>query len=195
MKSIILAISCLLILVGMVSLATAQTGMPNLHVDVAFAPSISLKALSESVPFIVEAHVESVFPSSGGPGFLRTDAVLSVDRVIKGSIPESRFVLGQVGGIKDGREAIPIQYDLMQPGDHYILLLNSSTATGSQEIERPGLKRFVIAGVFAGLLKVNDQVNHGTMYASSGMPASFRASVDGKRLDDFLAELSSVAGK
>jgi len=196
MRAVTIWLSVLLLGISTSALPSlAQSPQPTAFtLDLAGLPQ-SVRVLFDRSAIVVEAHVQSVFPSSRIAGRkippMDTDAVLTVDRVIKGSFSSAQFVTSQPGGTLDGKTAISNQFPLMRPGEHYILLL-SAPAVGGPYIERPGFQRLIIAGIFAGLLKVESS---GKVYASDGMPPAFKASVDGREKADLLQEFESFTKK
>jgi hypothetical protein len=112
--------------------------------------------------FIVDAVVESVFPSNtvgnvqdGRPHPLNTDSVLQATRVFKGSDKAQRFVVGQTGGQLDGRKEYTYSYPgtLMAPGQRYLLFLTEVNPKFPSPLPvRENLHRYEIKSTFAGLV-------------------------------------------
>jgi hypothetical protein len=178
--------------VSLVAMQSLAQDSAKFRIDVAGIPK-SFKELCERAEFVVDARVVSVFPTSVpsgktgklGPLDLETDVVISVNRVIKGTVAGADLVVGQLGGIKEGTERVPTQYALMQPGERYILFLRNPPQLSSPHASRPGYQRLDIVAQFAGLVKVEN----GKLTVSSGMPSEFKASIEGKTSDEIIPEI------
>jgi hypothetical protein len=110
----------------------------TLSVDPGYLPR-SFDELCDSSILIVEADVQSILAprqSLGYPSgtqlreersrpifmYLETDAILSVSQVFKGPESIRQLVISQKGGGVGPYSELPNQYNLMQQGEHYILI-------------------------------------------------------------------------
>jgi hypothetical protein len=110
----------------------------------------SLKELADQSSAVVEAYAQTTLPPQEIPArSFFTDSVLSVVRVFKGPANLTTIVVGQPGGTVGGFTIKPVQYYMMQPGEHYILFL---TAERRQNLlERPAMARFGLTGEWGGI--------------------------------------------
>jgi hypothetical protein len=115
-----------------------------------------LEALINFSPLIIEATVESVFPSvQPGPSpMIVTDFMLRVDTVLKGSKPADRIVVHLPGGTVGPRQSTTNQFASMQPGERYLFFLDAKPPTNL--LDR-GVPRFLIAATFRGMVKVDGE--------------------------------------
>jgi hypothetical protein len=154
----------------------------------------SIQELSGHAQAIVEARVESVFPgtllnsTSKSEIEVSTDVILRVDRVIKGSVPET-FLIAQRGGRIPGFTLNPAQYKIMEPGERYLLFLNP-VAESRLELHpsRPGLTRFAITGTYMGMFLLDG----GKVQVNEGMPKKWRERYNGVSAEQILSELRAV---
>lgn len=193
----LLIVSLLLMGIG----ALAQ--VVNFSVTVAGRPE-TVDDLSDLAPIIVEATVQSVFPTSevGAPPTPETDSLLSVERVLKGTVKQGQhFVVGQRGGTLGQVKYVSAQFSLMEPGQRYVLFLepftepspNSGTRTISvspptvskNRPDRGGAVRYSIVGLYFGLMRIEGD----TAQWSKGMSPSFRNKYDGQNAQQTIANI------
>lgn len=169
-------------------------------VDVVYTGS-GLDGLVRTSPVILDVSVESVWPATEiRPGQLATDAVLNVNRVVKGPDPGPRIVVSQLGGALDGRVQTSEQFSLMQPGERYILFLEPfvipDNLTPRQRAGMPQfpirefLPRFEIIGTFHGMF----QVREGHIATPEGTVRALREAHDGQDASQFLQQVDEVVG-
>src|SRR4030095_2301172 len=89
-----------------------------------------LDAFINFSPLIVEATVESVFPSTqlGTGGRIVTDYIVRIDNVLKGKSAD-RIVIHLPGGRVETFQATTSQFDPMQVGERYVFLLDAKPPT------------------------------------------------------------------
>src|SRR6188768_3300690 len=172
--------ACLAAIVTTAALASTAQIRSRFNIDIAGLPE-SLKSLCERSTYIVDAHVISVFAATEdfSPKVfikLETDALISVDRVLKGDVASATLVISQLGGIKDGTEVFSSQFDRFQTGQRYILFLSKPPEMDRLHADRPGLQRHYIYAVYSGMLRVDE----GKVYPNRGTPSQFQNAVFGK---------------
>jgi hypothetical protein len=119
----------------------------------------SLQEMHGRSDLIVEAYVESVFPTMQMPTgrLLFTDALLRSTRVLKGADLPSEFVVAQAGGELAGRKQSTGQYQLMRPGDRYIVFLRRPSRSSADVLPTRGnLTRYEIVGTYLGLFLIDE---------------------------------------
>ena len=119
----------------------------------------SFEELCDSSVLIVEAHVQSVLAPTENLRYFETDAILSVDRVLKGLESIRQVVISQKSGVLGPYRQLPNQYNLIQPGEHYILFLTEETESHLPDVV--GIPRYALSGSGTGRFQVNDGAVHG----------------------------------
>src|SRR5438128_548437 len=103
----------------------------------------SIETLADQSLLIVEGYVHAVFPPWIWERSFKTDAMILVTRVLKGSLSGEQLVVSQNGGVMGEVKILPTQYSLMQTGEHYILFLRDDPR--SYAPKHVGIPRFLIA--------------------------------------------------
>jgi hypothetical protein len=148
----------------------------------------TLKDLSARSAAVVEAYVQTTLPPQEIPaGSLFTDAVLLVTRVFKGPADLKTIVVGQPGGAIGEFKVKPVQYDLMQPGEHYILFLRNENRRNLAE--RPGMNRFAVTAEWGGYFRIESD---GNISLARGTSPALRNSYTGKPASQMVNELLSL---
>jgi hypothetical protein len=175
----ILVFACLLLLQRNL---TAQNS--SIHLD-GYIPK-SLSELSNRATLIVEAEVQSVYTPTAlnnDPRTLHTDALLRITRVLKGSGRSSQLVVGQAGGVLPGRSVLSTQFNLMKPGERYILFLKDLSQRGAEVLPDRGFPRFETIG-YAGLFFIDES---GSVRLNPELP--FRNTYDQRNKDVVISEI------
>jgi hypothetical protein len=166
----------------------------TVHIDPAAAPSDLIDLIRHS-KLIVDGHVQSLLPTVDisrkanpvpGSPVLETDAVVIVDAIFSGTIPNKSgsILVAQEGGeLGKWRTIIP-QDPLVAPGERYIFFLMQDHRTAVPNVT--GLPRYWAVGVWAGKFKVTDGVVNVSRYARSGLTA-----LNGGDVNSFLQLLRS----
>ncbi len=171
----------------------------TLSLDPGYLPG-SFEELCDSSILIVEAHVQSIlaprqnlrYPSGvqlrqerSRPIFLylETDAILVVDRVLKGPESIRQVVISQKGGVVGRYTELPNQYDLIQQGERYILFLTDETEPDLPDVT--GIPRFALAGAWTGLFRINESGGG----LSPDTAISIREQFDGKSSQELITEI------
>jgi len=152
----------------------------------------SIEALANQSQLIVEGYVQTVFPPWIWERSFKTDAMILVTRVLKGSLSGEQLVVSQNGGVRGDLKILPTQYSLMQTGEHYILFLRDDPR--SYAPKHVGIPRFLIAGGgVAGTVRVDGK----TIHVSEGTRDVFRNTYEGMSADETLAVVTKhvQAGK
>ena len=118
----------------------------------------SFEELCHSSVLIVEAHVQSILAPTENLRYLETDAILSVDRVLKGMESIRQVVISQKGGVLGQYRQLPYQYNLMQQAEHYILFLTEETETHLPDFA--GIPRYALTGSWTGMFKIDESGVH-----------------------------------
>src|SRR5579871_6446882 len=108
---------------------------------------VSLKSLCDGSDVIVEGSVETSVGRQVGTwpnSRIETDLWVSITRVLKGPEKLSKLVVSEKGGALGDYREIVENRRAMQPGERYILLLQSDGRPGIPEI--PGLARYFVSG-------------------------------------------------
>lgn len=140
----------------------------------------SFEELCDSSVLIVEAHVQSVLAPTENLRYFETDSVLSVDRVLKGPESIRQVVISQKGGVLGQFRQLPHQYDLMQPGEHYILFLADETETHLPDVA--GIPRYALNGAWTGMFRIDESGVH----LSPDTADVIREQFDGRSSDDMI---------
>jgi hypothetical protein len=148
----------------------------------------SLKALTDQSSAVVEAYVQITLPPQEIPArSLFTDAVLQVVRVFKGPADLITIVVGQPGGTVGDFTIKPAEYDLMEPGEHYILFLRAENRRNL--LERPGIVRFALTGEWGGSFGISTD---NTIKLARATSSVLRTTYAGKPADQVVNEILSV---
>lgn len=160
----------------------------------------SLEQLCDSSTLIVEAHVEAIQSPeqnlSYPPGtqlvqersrpiflYLETDAILVVSQVLKGSESIRQVVISQKGGVLGRYTELPIQYDLLEEEEHYILFLTDELRPNLPEVS--GIPRYALNGSWTGMFRIDE----GRVYLSPDAAAPIRERLDGRSSREVIAEI------
>jgi len=152
----------------------------------------SLESLTDKADLIVDGVVAQVLPSRlwnpEDPISHCTDAVITVKRVLKGSITK-RLIVFQRGGKIGGVEVATRQDTMMKQGKRYILFLTRDTALAKPENEDK--EYFAVTGLWNGKFSVED----GKVVPSSEATPELKT-LDRQSVDDFLERVAKrVAAK
>ena len=138
----------------------------------------SLKELCNTSSLIIEGTVRTTLPPrEPSSRSLETDAVISVNRTLKGPATLREIMLAQRGGFRGDLNIRPAQYSLVQPAEQCVLFLT--------EDDRPkipqaagGLKRYLITGIWSGLFSFEG----GRMRVKADEPDALRRKYQGLTL-------------
>jgi hypothetical protein len=163
-----------------------QHGTASLTLDV--NPDVdpdSIEKLADQSLVIVEGYVQAVFPPWIWERSFKTDAMILVTRVLKGSLSGVQVVVSQNGGIMGEVKILPTQYSLMQAGEHYFLFLTNDSRTYAPT--HAGIPRYLIAGGgVAGTVRVDGK----TIHVSEGTRDVFRNKYEGASFDEALTAVT-----
>jgi hypothetical protein len=110
---------------------------------------------------IIDGTVEEILPSvrsnTDNPVSLKTFSRISVNKVIKGKLPEGEkgVALAELGGNSQGYEVVIKQLPLVQSGNRYILFLYPFKQEGF--VNNLGVHAYLISGQWAGKLTVTEK--------------------------------------
>jgi hypothetical protein len=170
---------------------SARKGTVRVYVD-SFSGPTSLEELSGRAEVIVLGRITDVDPGHiqdpKNPASIETDARVTVEKVVKGTLTSSTIIVSEIGGSHDGLVVAPAENRLFRVGQRYVLFLRSDKRPNAPDLG--GLARFTITGVFAGKVRVD---------ASGNVAPHSAASSDiqkhtGESLDIFLATVSTTIG-
>jgi ligand-binding sensor domain-containing protein len=142
------------------------TGFPQRGTAALIVEPGSLKALCDMSTLIVEGLVTtSLTPRMLGiyGRTLETDAIITVTRTLKGKASNSDIVISQRGGTIGQFTLKPVDYDIVQPGEQYLLFLKDDNRPNIPQIS--GAKRYFVIGAWSGLFYFNGgkmQLQHPT---------------------------------
>jgi hypothetical protein len=149
----------------------------------------SLKELSDLSALIVEGVVRERLPSrETSPRALETDAIIAVNSTLKGPL-QREVIISQRGGAKGDLVVTPVQYDLVQPGERYILFLKHDQRPSIPQVE--GLPRYLVTGLWTGLFRFQE----GRMQVSAGNVEPVLSKYEGLSVDQITSEIRSVLGR
>ena len=98
----------------------------------------TLKDLGRLSSLIVVGTVKTTpAPRETSPGSLETDAVISINTVLKGPNFLYEIVISQLGGDNGQLVITPADYLLVQPGDKYLLFLRADDRSNVPSVQRP----------------------------------------------------------
>jgi hypothetical protein len=144
---------------------------------------------------ILEVDVKSVFPSYGinprpdGTATPATDALLRSTRVLKGSQPQTDFVVGQLGGTLPGRTGWESS-QLMQAGKRYIVFLRTASPAAVQALPQRATPRYELVGAHLGLVAIDEA---GNARLDSELP--FYKDYDRKAKEMIISEIISLVAR
>jgi len=159
----------------------------TLHQPENYAPR-SLEALSAQSPLIALATVQQTIVRVLDHR-LETDVVVRLDRVLRGPAGLKTVVVSQRGGVLGGYQELPLQFDLMKPGEQYFLFATEDKRTNMPMVS--GSPRYWITGEWTGNPHIETQ---GIRFQSTA-PGELRGRYEGMDLNHFLAEVTAVLNK
>lgn len=146
----------------------------------------SLEALTDKADLIVDGIVAEVLPSrlwNPEDSISHcTDSVITVKRVLKGSITRKLLVY-QRGGKVNGIEVVTHHDKMMEQGKRYILFLTKDTAAVKPENEDK--EYFALTGLWNGKFSVED----GKVVPGSEATPELKT-LDGQSVDTFLERVA-----
>ena len=160
----------------------------------------SLQELCDSSTLIVEAHVQAILVPRQNldypPGtelvqersrpifrYLETDAILVVRQVLKGPESIRQVVISQKGGVLGRYTELPIQYDLVEEEEQYILFLTDETRPDLPDVT--GSPRYALNGSWTGMFQIDE--SRGRL--SPDAADSIRELLDGRSSQEVIAEI------
>ena len=160
----------------------------------------SLQELCDSSTLIVEAHVQAILVPRQNldypPGtelvqersrpifrYLETDAILVVRQVLKGPESIRQVVISQKGGVLGRYTELPIQYDLVEEEEQYILFLTDETRPDLPDVT--GSPRYALNGSWTGMF----QIDESRVRLSPDAADSIRELLDGRSSQEVIAEI------
>jgi len=148
----------------------------------------SLKELCNASSLIVECTVRTTLsPREPSARSLETDAVISVNRTLKGSVTVKEIIIAQRGGFRGDLNIRPAQYSLVQPGEECILFLTEDSRPKIPPAAG-GLKRYLVTGIWSGLFTFEG----GRMRVKADEPDPLRTKYQGLTLDQVIAEVTAA---
>jgi len=150
----------------LVTLLTSSVALAQVRRSAADGPAPQdLESFVKFAPVILEATVESAFPSTQDSTTPRvtSDFMLRVDRVLKGSKPADRIVVHLPGGTIGTVQYETNQIPMLKPGEHYLFLLDPSIPPGMPDRSVP---RYLIAATFRGMVKLEGNVTEWPAFQS-----------------------------
>jgi hypothetical protein len=149
---------------------------------------LALKELCDRAPLIVDAKVQSLFPSyeQNPRTGIYTDVLLRVDKVLKGKEPNSQIVLTNPGGTVGTRTLL--SNHVFKPGERYILFLRPLSASDLGFL--PQSKHGEITPYWLFTQTGNILVGDGDrvhIHGGGALPA-----VEGLKVNDLLAEIGKL---
>jgi hypothetical protein len=119
--------------------------------------------------------------------YLETDAVLLVRRVLKGPESTRQVVISQKGGVVGQYRELPIQYDLIQQGERYILFLSDETLSDLPDVA--AIPRYAPVGAWTGLFQIDaDRVS-----VSPDASDAIREQFDGRSSQDVITRIRACS--
>lgn len=147
----------------------------------------SLRDLGNLSSLVVEGTVKITLPPrEPSPRTLETDAVILVNRTLKGPGTAREIVISQRGGVIGAFSIKPVHYSLVQRGEQYIFFLRDDKRESLSAA--PGLQRYLIAGIWSGLFRFAE----GKMRVGAEAPEDFRRRYEGMTLDQMAAEITAA---
>jgi hypothetical protein len=148
----------------------------------------SLKELCDASSLIIDATVKATNPPrETSPGFLETDAVIVINRTLKGgALVGQQVAISQGGGTAGGRVITPTQYALVRAGEHYILFLTNDKRPNIPPV--PGMNRYLVTGIWSGLFRFED----GIMRVGTGAHDFLRSKYEGVSLEQIITEITAL---
>jgi|GEM_PF-3209744 len=147
----------------------------------------TLKGLSAISDAIVEGVVENVLPSrKASPSNIQTDIRFTVVKSFKTSLPLNELMISQTGGAVGTYEVVPQQYELMQPGQRYLLFLMRDRRPSTPVLI--GAPPYTILGAWIGSFGISNNKIH----VSKMSPESTHSLYDGMDAGAFEAEIEKV---
>ncbi len=117
-------------------------------------PSPNLEKITRNAQLIVDVTVEKILgPRLRNPSVansFNTDVLLSVNRVLRGQLGESKIITFHWGGTNGYFEAQAVQDPPMRPGERYIFFLKSDRRPGLPTYSIPGASRYYRVGIWNG---------------------------------------------
>ena len=153
----------------------------------------TLPELIQKSSIIIDATVRQRLPARVLAHRLETDAVLSINAVIKGPPslgikgPVGDVVVSQPGGILGGYVEEPRQYSMMHVGEHYLLFGREETRTTLPSVD--GLPRYSITGQWVGSVSVD---GNGVVRFTRASSQELHQRYDGMRLGSMVSELTAL---
>jgi hypothetical protein len=145
----------------------------------------SLKDLTNKAVAIVYGSINSVLPArETSPAALETDAIVDVKTIFKGKQSDRSIVISQRGGSLGKLFVTPKQYCLVRPGEEYLLFLVEDPRPNIPAVA--GLKRYLVAGLWTGLLRFEN----GRLQPRSGrVPDRLWNEQAGRTLDQVIGDV------
>ncbi len=152
-----------------------------------FVP-LSLEDAVRKADLAILGRVESVLPSrvhGNDPFALETDSVVSVLRVLKGSVaPPTKVLVSQPGGERAGFKLVPTQDQLMQAGQEYVLFL---TQDERPMLPKSGMARYALTGEWSGKFAVENSKIRTSPHSAKGI-----CSYEGWDAGAFIARVAAL---
>ncbi len=164
----------------------------------------SLEQLCDSSTLIVEAHVQAILVPRQNldypPGtqlvqersrpifrYLETDAILVVSQVLKGPESIQQVVISQKGGVLGRYTELPIQYDLVEEEEQYILFLTDETRPDLPDVT--GSPRYALNGSWTGMF----QIDESRVRLTPDAAGPIREQLDGRSSQEVIAEIQGCS--
>jgi hypothetical protein len=146
----------------------------------------SLAGLIKAADVVIDGTVQSVLPARKASATnLETDIRIAVGSVLKGPLTNKEIMVSQMGGTVGDLKIVPQQYDLMQPGERYVLFLKRDLRPSTPQVS--GVPAYYVLGAWLGLVHVSDNKVHVTPRSPSLLQ------FDGSDVGVFQTEVANTA--
>jgi hypothetical protein len=133
------------------------SGTVRLYVTPVLIADKSLAGLIRAADVVIDGTVESVLPArQPSPTNLETDVRVAIWSVIKGPLASKEIMVSQMGGAVGALKIVPQGYDLMQPGERYVLFLKRDMRPSTPQIS--GVPAYLVLGAWLGQIRVSNNV-------------------------------------
>lgn len=147
----------------------------------------TLEELSRRSSLIVDGTVKSTLPPrETSPRALETDAIVTVNRVLKGPVGVRETLISQRGGVRGELFVTPTQYSIVRPGERYILFLVEDRRPNIPAVE--GMTRYLVTGIWSGLFLFEN----GNMRVKAEQPDSLRKRYEGLTVEQVTTAIAEA---
>jgi hypothetical protein len=148
-----------------------------------------LQRLCDASDIVLDGIVANAYPSrSPSRGTLQTDFLISVSRVLKGPDTLRQVMVAQMGGAIGDFHLVTDQYALMQPGQRYILFLQTDNRPSTPR--RADIAPYYVTRSWAGLGRVVE----GKIQLGTTAPGEL-TSYDGTEVESLALEIKKLVSQ